>query len=68
MNAANEEAVAAFLDGRICLTEIPTIIEAVMDEHSVQPVKDLESVLEADRSARLAASVEIEKHAKQPVA
>lgn len=64
MNAANEEAVAAFLDERICLTEIPTIIEAVMDGHAVQPVKDLETVLETDRSARLAAAVEIEKHTK----
>jgi 1-deoxy-D-xylulose-5-phosphate reductoisomerase len=68
MNAANEEAVAAFLDGRICLTEIPTIIEAVMNGHSVQPVNDLEIVLKTDRSARIAASVEIDKYAKQPVA
>jgi 1-deoxy-D-xylulose-5-phosphate reductoisomerase len=66
MNAANEEAVAAFLDGRICLTEIPAIIESVMDGHAVQPVKDLEAVLETDRLARFAASIEIEKHAKQP--
>jgi 1-deoxy-D-xylulose-5-phosphate reductoisomerase len=66
MNAANEEAVAAFLDGRICLTEIPSVIEAVMDGHSTRPVTDLETVLETDRLARLAASSEIEKHARQP--
>ncbi len=67
MNAANEEAVAAFLDERICLTEIPRVIEAVMDSHSTQPVSDIETVLEADRRARLAAATEIEKLAKTTV-
>ena len=67
MNAANEEAVAAFLDERISLTEIPSIIEAVMDDHSTIPAADLDTILEADQSARLAAKVQIEKHAKQTV-
>jgi 1-deoxy-D-xylulose-5-phosphate reductoisomerase len=66
MNAANEEAVAAFLDGRICLTEIPLVIEAVMNFHENGPVTNLETVVETDRLARLAAAIEIEKHAKEP--
>ncbi|HEX2268586.1 MAG TPA: 1-deoxy-D-xylulose-5-phosphate reductoisomerase [Pyrinomonadaceae bacterium] len=61
MNAANEEAVSAFLDERICLTEIPQIIESVMDEHTNQPARDIETILEADRTARLAALAAIEK-------
>lgn len=55
MNAANEEAVAAFLDERISLTEIPQIIELVMNEHSNQPAEDIETILAADHEARLAA-------------
>lgn len=61
MNAANEEAVSAFIDERICLTEIPLIIESVMDEHTNQPARDIDTILEADRAARLAALAAIEK-------
>ncbi|HEV2884511.1 MAG TPA: 1-deoxy-D-xylulose-5-phosphate reductoisomerase [Pyrinomonadaceae bacterium] len=64
MNAANEEAVQAFIDERICLTDIPRVIEAVMDGHQVQPATDLASVLDADRSARLSAGTQIERLAK----
>jgi len=67
MNAANEEAVGAFIDERICLTEIPAIIESVMDEHTNQPVVDIETILAADRTARLVAQAEIEKRAKATV-
>lgn len=66
MNAANEAAVAAFLDERICLTEIPVVIEKVMSNHSTKPVDSISTVLEADRSAREAACVEIEKIAARP--
>lgn len=68
MNAANEEAVAAFLDERICLTEIPQVIEAVMDGHSAVPVLDIDTVLDVDRMARLRAAAEIEKIARKPAA
>jgi 1-deoxy-D-xylulose-5-phosphate reductoisomerase len=52
MNAANEEAVHAFIDERISLSDIPLIIRAIMDDHKVSPVKVLDDVLNADRSAR----------------
>ena len=61
MNAANEEAVQAFIDGRLSLTEIPQVIEAVMDSHVNEPVRDIETVLVADRAARTNALTEIEK-------
>ena len=67
MNAANEEAVGAFIDERICLTEISAVIESVMDEHTNQPVVDIETILAADRTARLVAQAEIEKRAKATV-
>lgn len=67
MNAANEEAVNAFIHERICLTEIPQVIETVMDEHANKPAKDIETILAADREARFAAQAAIEKLAKAAV-
>jgi 1-deoxy-D-xylulose-5-phosphate reductoisomerase len=67
MNAANEEAVCAFIDERICLTEIPLIIEAVMNAHRNREARDIETILEVDRTARLVALTEIEKRAKATV-
>ena len=64
LNAANEEAVQAFIDERINLTDIPLVIEAVMDRHQTQPATSLAAILEADDSARRSAAVEIEKLAK----
>jgi 1-deoxy-D-xylulose-5-phosphate reductoisomerase len=61
MNAANEEAVKAFIDERISLTDIPLVIEAVMDRHQTQPATKLATILGADQSARLAAADEIQK-------
>ena len=67
MNAANEEAVAAFLNERICLTEIPEVIEDVMNGHSNQPAKDIQTILEADRQSRYAALATIDKLARAAV-
>ncbi len=61
MNAANEEAVGAFIEERIGLTEIPQVIEAVMNSHSNQPALEIETILEADRQARLVAISEIQR-------
>ena len=52
LSAANEEAVQAFINERISLTDIPQVIEEVMDEHSIEPVENLDVVLAADRAAR----------------
>jgi 1-deoxy-D-xylulose-5-phosphate reductoisomerase len=59
LNAANEEAVAAFLAGRIRLTDIPRVIESVMDGHEKRAVESLEVVREVDRLSRLEAAREI---------
>jgi 1-deoxy-D-xylulose-5-phosphate reductoisomerase len=61
MNAANEEAVQAFIDERICLTDIPLIIEEVMDIHDTESATELSAILEADASARRAAADVIQK-------
>lgn len=52
LNAANEIAVQTFLDNKIRLSDIPRIIESVMDEHEAQNVSSLEAVLKADLWAR----------------
>lgn len=52
LNAANEIAVQAFLDGRIRLSEIAGINEAVMNEHTAEPASSIETILAADAWAR----------------
>jgi 1-deoxy-D-xylulose-5-phosphate reductoisomerase len=59
LNAANEVAVGAFLEERIRLTDIPRVIEGVLDTHETRPVTDLDTVLETDRAARRSAGDEI---------
>jgi len=68
LNAANEEAVAAFLDERIPFPAIPESIAAVMDEHRAQPVRALPDVLAADAWARGEAREILNKRASaQPI-
>jgi 1-deoxy-D-xylulose-5-phosphate reductoisomerase len=52
LNAANEVAVEAFLDGRIRFTEIASIIEHALSLKSSTPVQCLDDVLAADEQAR----------------
>ena len=61
LNAANEEAVKAFIEERIRLTDIPRVIAQVMDRHVSQAALDLETVLAADQAARELAQLEIER-------
>lgn len=55
MNAANEEAVRAFIDERISFADIPRVIEAVMNQHQTRAVADLTTIVDADHNARAAA-------------
>ena len=52
MNAANEIAVAAFLDGKVRFPEIWRIVEQVMNEHKPVAHPDLDAILAADQWAR----------------
>jgi 1-deoxy-D-xylulose-5-phosphate reductoisomerase len=60
-NAANEEAVGAFLDRRLEFLGIPAVVEAVLEEHHPPAGLDLETVLEAERWARSRASDHIQR-------
>ena len=59
-NAANEAAVAAFLDGRIGFLDIGRITRYVLDKDWSKEVLDIASVLEADRQTRETAEKEIQ--------
>jgi 1-deoxy-D-xylulose-5-phosphate reductoisomerase len=52
LNAANEVAVHAFLEGDLRFLEIPTVIERTLSELGSEPVRAFESLYEADRGAR----------------
>jgi 1-deoxy-D-xylulose-5-phosphate reductoisomerase len=51
-NAANEVAVAAFLDGAVPFGRISEIIERVLEAHTPAPATAVEAVRDADRWAR----------------
>jgi 1-deoxy-D-xylulose-5-phosphate reductoisomerase len=52
LNAANETAVAAFLDGRSSFTDISDCVEEVLNSHTIVPVETVEDLEEAERWAR----------------
>ena len=56
LNAANEVAVAAFLEGRLRYTAIPQVIEYALERTPAVRADALETVLDADRAARRAAA------------
>ena len=68
LNAANEVAVAAFLDERIKFGDISRLIGAACDAHEAQPASSLEAVLNADGWARnwVAAHLSEERVPKVP--
>ena len=60
MNAANEEAVAAFLDERLAFLAIPSVVEDVVSSHEHAGELTLDAVLDAERWARADARARIE--------
>jgi 1-deoxy-D-xylulose-5-phosphate reductoisomerase len=52
LNAANEIAVDAFLDGKLGFMAIPRVIEKTMNAHEVEHVSTLDTVRRVDRWAR----------------
>ena len=56
LNAANEVAVAAFLEQQLSFTAISAVVEQTLAQCAVQPADSVEAILDADRSAREQAS------------
>ena len=52
LNAANEIAVAAFLENKLSFTGIPEIIEKTMEQHTLINGPTLDDILESDKWAR----------------
>jgi len=52
LNAANEVAVEAFLDGKLGFTAIPRVIEKTMNAHEIERVSTIDTVRRVDRWAR----------------
>lgn len=59
LNAANEVAVAAFLDGQIAWIEIPDVLTEALSRHDGGTADSVEAVIDADRAARAVAQTVI---------
>ena len=53
LNAANEVAVAAFLDGQIKWADIPHLIAQALDNYDSRKAEEEHDIYEADKQARL---------------
>jgi len=60
LNAANEVAVAAFLEGRIAFTDIASLVEEALARVPAGAADTLEAVMDADARARAAAGAAME--------
>jgi len=52
LNAANEIAVEAFLNGKVKFLQIAKIVDAVLNQTPVSPITNLADVLDSDQKAR----------------
>jgi 1-deoxy-D-xylulose-5-phosphate reductoisomerase len=53
LNAADDEAVKFFLDGKINFGRIPVLVEQALNLHSPVPIRTIDDVFEVDRSTRI---------------
>jgi len=67
LNAANEEAVTAFLDRRVGFPAIAEAIREVMDDHGPRLVRELDDVLTADAWARQRTREALKRRAMETV-
>lgn len=67
LNAANEVAVAAFMEGKIAFGEICGIVELIISGHRIKTAPALDDLLQADQWARQAAEAAIASRACVPL-
>ncbi|MFL6204150.1 MAG: 1-deoxy-D-xylulose-5-phosphate reductoisomerase [Acidimicrobiales bacterium] len=65
LNAANEVAVAAFLDGQIAWIAIPDVLTEALSRHDGGTADDVDSVMRADAAARAVARAVISERFSQ---
>ena len=51
-NAANEEAVRKFLEGKIAFLDIFEVVTKALEGHDAEPIADLSQILEVDHRTR----------------
>ena len=61
LNAANEVAVATFLDGRIQFPDISRLVESALEENDMPGPQSIEDVFEIDREVRRSVTAFIEE-------
>lgn len=61
LNAANEIAVATFLDGKIAFPDISRLVEGALQENDSPPPQSIEDVFEIDRKVRSEVTAMIEE-------
>lgn len=66
LNAADEVAVAAFLDEQIRFEQIPQVIEQTMAATPAGPLESIQAVLALDTEARLLAREFVLRHCRKP--
>ena len=64
LNAANEVAVAAFLDGRLRFPQITKVVAETMARMDYKEDTDFETILEVDRMARIESTAVLQDIAK----
>jgi 1-deoxy-D-xylulose-5-phosphate reductoisomerase len=68
LNASNEVAVQAFLDGAIAFLDIPAVIQTAMMQHTSVPITDAAVAIQADRWARACATTTIQERSSYRIA
>jgi len=61
LNAANEIAVAGFLERRLAFLDIPRVIAGTLESAGSRPVQSFEDLYEADAEARLVATALLDR-------
>ena len=64
LNAANEVAVAAFLEGKIKFPEIARVVDETVENADLLDDTDIHTILEADRLARIESAAIVQRFAE----
>jgi 1-deoxy-D-xylulose-5-phosphate reductoisomerase len=63
LNAANEIAVEAFLNGSVAFLQLAEVVEETLSRSKISPASDLTTIIEADKNARETATAWIASNA-----
>jgi 1-deoxy-D-xylulose-5-phosphate reductoisomerase len=66
LNAANEVAVGAFLDGQLSFTGIAEVIERALEDLPAEPVRHFSDLYRADAAARARADELVQEEGRSP--